>query len=390
MNICSYVLYDVEFIVSIYNESMDIIDYCKWRGDIPFSVDPLNYVDHLILSQFTYYELKGIIPENGYLTIEEIAEKYCLNRELDKYDLFLQDLGKSLRFKNIKVHNYVSVLHDITVEQFTAMTFDLPGNLSIISFRGTDDTITGWNEDFELSYKEIEAQKDALEYVDNNMRLFRRYILSGHSKGGNLALYAALKCKERNRRKIDKIISFDGPGLRDSVFDHDIYNEIENKYIKFMPGYGVVGFLFENGEKKTIVKSNERGFLQHLSFSWQVEKNDFVVLDKFEDDSILMQNVFSNFLDKTTEEQREIFVKEIFNEVRNSDINTLSDLAVGDVKKIITLVKNFDSISAEAKDVGNIFLNEFISVYGNNLLGEINNTVAEIVEDVRKNLGLKK
>ena len=39
---------------------MNLFDYLDWRGDVPFSVDPFNEVDNLLLSQLVYTEFEGI------------------------------------------------------------------------------------------------------------------------------------------------------------------------------------------------------------------------------------------------------------------------------------------------------------------------------------------
>lgn len=373
---------------------MNIIDYLVWRGDIPFSLDPINEVDYLILSDFIYCDFDGLFVGNRKLTIKELSNAYFLNEKnlklldnsvsLSDSARLLKHMSETKRFKDLLVHNYVSLLHDFNNEQFAALTIDISYNESIIVFRGTDDSITGWVEDFEMSFKEVESQKDAIKYVSENIGLFKKYVLLGHSKGGNLALYSAIHVNDRISKRIKKIISLDGPGLINGTFSEEKFNLMKDKFIKYSPSYAVVGSIFDNRENRIIVKANEKGFKQHFIHNWQIEGNRIIRENKIEEDAILFNKALDGFISKTSLDERKIFVEELSNALRKADVDTISDITSGDVKQLISIVGNIVSTSKEAKDIANLFFREFVDVFGSDIVDTLKDFVDEISNSIKK------
>ena len=376
-----------------YYLDMNVVDYVIWRGDIPFSIDPFNNVDGLVFSLFAYYSFDTLFKGIRSLTIEQLAKSYLSNKvmgntimeqQIDNNNLIYQ-LSRSSRFKDLVVHNYVSIFHSITTEQFAALTIDLPNNITVISFRGTDNTLTGWNEDFELSYKEVQAQYDAVDYLNKNAKLFRKYIIVGHSKGGNLALYSAMHCNKGVQKKILRVISNDGPGLRTGTFNLEDYNAIKDKYVKIVPEFDVVGSIFDTSNKKIVIKSDAKGLGQHSGVTWQVEKNDFI-RTTLDNDSILLSEVINNFLSKTTEEDRKKLTKDIFMTARNCNIKYISDV---NIKTIIDIVKNTADMSKDSKDIANLLFKEFVAVFGNNFIEEVRDVVNKTRKQIKSRVKKK-
>lgn len=377
---------------------MNIHDYIDWRGDIPFSVDPLNEADYLVFADLVYCRFDGLLNKNKVLTIKELSEAYFaneINRQmLDNSDVSFEDpvllnkLSKSKRYMNLNVHDYVSSFHDANNEQFAAMMIDVPNFETIVAFRGTDDSLAGWVEDFEISCKEIKSQKDAVEYMNNRSKIFRKYILLGHSKGGNLAIYSAMNVKDKIEKRIKKIISIDGPGLVRDTYSKEKFDLIKNKYIKYSPSYSIVGSIFDNEEEKTIVKSNSTGFGQHDLLTWQIEGNRILKLDKIENDSILFTTAVDNFVSKTTVEERQIFIDELSNALRKADVDAISDIYNGDLKKFALIINNISSTSKKAKDITNLFFMEFVNVFGNNFVDTVKGFVEGAANSI-KNLHKK-
>lgn len=370
---------------------MNILDYCVWRGDIPFYHDQFNYVDNLCFAEITYCDFDGLFDDKKTMTLKELADLYFSDEERVKKaktkafislapDL-LKEMSHSNRFKNIKVRNYVSVLNYENTGQFAAMMFDLPFGITIVSFRGTDNSIVGWNEDMQLSYKKVFSQYAACEYVNKYCWRMRKYILIGHSKGGNLALYAASTCKKSIKKKIIQVISDDGPGLREDAHDDESLIEISEKYIKIVPQFDIVGQIYNRCENLLVVHSNEKGLSQHDMLSWEVKANRLVEAKEIANESLLVKEVINRFMDSTTDEERRKFINELFASLQISNIQEITDLKLHDVKDMAKLLQNFSVVSKDSKDTVSTLLKILIEIFGANFFSEVEKNVHGLVSE---------
>ena len=210
-----------------------IRDYIKWRGDLEFDRDGFNTIDNLILSVVSYVEMDGFFRDfSKPVNIGDICdiffrEKYDEKRYrqgsvLHDAPLILREIADTPRFRDIRVRNYLSLNDTERVLQFAAMEFMLPDGTSYVAYRGTDDTLVGWKEDFFLAIRETEAEKEAVSYLNRIAAGRDRPLrLGGHSKGGHLAVYAGAECKEKCRDRIISIYSNDGPGFKKDVAESD-------------------------------------------------------------------------------------------------------------------------------------------------------------------------
>ena len=214
----------------------NIEDYLVWRGDLSFSADPFNEVDNLILAQMAYVDFDGVVSVPGEtkpLTLAEVNEAYHqihTEEELRARKTFIssapflmEKAAKTARFGSILLTDYVNIVSVEAQEQMAVLTYLLPDGTSYVAFRGTDDTVVGWKEDFNLSYMdETLGQKHAVEYMNlcfaDNHRPLR---VGGHSKGGNFAVYASAFCDPSIRTQIREVYTNDGPGLLDSLTETD-------------------------------------------------------------------------------------------------------------------------------------------------------------------------
>ncbi|MBQ4347238.1 MAG: DUF2974 domain-containing protein, partial [Firmicutes bacterium] len=98
-------------------------------------------------------------------------------------------------------------------------------------FRGTDHSLVGWKENFNMSYEDVvPSQRDAMYYLDKMAQEYKGNIrLGGHSKGGNLAIYAAAHCRVKVRERIFAIYNNDGPGINEHEVKNPDYIELEPK-----------------------------------------------------------------------------------------------------------------------------------------------------------------
>lgn len=367
---------------------MNIFDYCNWRGDISFKNDPFNYVDGLIFAELSYYNFDNCFKSDK-ATIKELYSQYIKNNNVKDAkstyngEMLLKYLAKTSRFSDLYVYNYKSILDKESNEQFSALTIDLPGNTSIIAFRGTDFSTVGWYEDFQMSYKEVKAQIDAKEYLNNSNKLFKKYIVLGHSKGGNLALYAALNCKENIKNKIIKTISYDGPGIIGC-------SKLPENYIKIMPSNSIVGLIFDNNDDKLIIKSNGNTLEQHFIKNWQIISNKFENVDKLEDSALLYKIIIDSFINKTTNEDRKEFVDKLFEAIYENNIELFSNLDTSEnIKVLISLLSKIISLNEKGKKAATILLKEIYDVYGNKFSKDINdfieNTKIQFKSILKKN-----
>lgn len=349
----------------------NIVDYLLWRGDLDFDKDPFNEVDALVLSRFSYMDMKNILwNDNNGITIEQAYEKYSAN--IDERPKFApQDpelfrlMAQSERYRNLKLIYHDFIFSNDEVEQFSTVTIELPGNRHFLSFRGTDNTINGWKEDLLMTFDEmVPSQYDALEYTsivaqNTTGDLF----LGGHSKGGNLAIYAALFCDEKIAKRIKGVFSFDGPGLHKNLLK-DIDNKIVLPYIAtYMPQSSFFGKMLSHRELQVTVHSNASGVLQHDIYTWEVVRNDFVLSEEDTMISRVFDQAFHDYLAKLSKEDRESVVNIIFDAVEKCDGDTMEDLTKHFVGNLLTVMKHMNHLGEEDSQL----VKEAIGILGDSI-----------------------
>ena len=330
----------------------NILDYVKWRGDITFDYDPFNVVDSLILSELAYVPFDDFIENNDKGdSLCHIAKRFFSTKENEinmgailpdkeiKELLKLTSLSK--RFKNIKIKNYINIISKKEEKQFCAMCFQINRNTSCIAFRGTDDTLVGWKENFNMSFNTpIPAQKDALEYLNKYGAKINNIYLCGHSKGGNLASYAALFMDKKIKNKIIEAHNFDGPGFRDDFLKDIDDKEIKEKTIKFLPQSSVIGMIYDAIGKCVYVNSIGKGIYQHNAFNWQILGNKFITVSELDASSIETHDLLNKWTTSMSSEERSEFVEALYKLLTVNDTATLSDIASDKYKFILGVLKS--------------------------------------------------
>ena len=241
---------------------MNILDYLDWRGDILFSERGLNEVDNLIFATLAYTNMENLVKENT--TIEELYQSYIAagydqsHMIINPFKL-LEKAAHSQRYKDVSVRYYVNNIDTEKHLQFSAVTF-LFENTVYVAFRGTDNTLTGWREDFNMSYlPNTPGQYEAMEYLNMAAEKFSgELIVGGHSKGGNFAAYAAAFCNAPVKKRIAKVYSNDGPGFNSNIVNSDGYKSIIPKIEHIITDSSVVGILLSHKLKSTVIKSSAR------------------------------------------------------------------------------------------------------------------------------------
>ena len=338
-----------------------LFDYLDWRGDLRFCDVELCEVDSLILSLLSYIDFDGIVPtesEGGSITYLEAMRAYLkknggkpfLGKFFPKESISLAvKAAKTRRYAGIRISHYISETDINTTKQFAAMTFRISRDKYFIAFRGTDDTLVGWKENFNMSFMlPVPAQISAAEYFgrvakDTNGKFY----LGGHSKGGNLAVFAAVNAPEESKDKIITVFNNDGPGFDKEFIESNKYTELKSKIRTIVPQSSVVGMLLEHEEDYEVVKSTATGILQHQGHTWEVMGGNFLHLDTVTENSKLVDEKLKAWLGAMTPEEREAFADTVFDTLSATNAKTLTELTSEKVK----LVKAWNSLDASTRSV---------------------------------------
>ncbi|MBQ7347936.1 MAG: DUF2974 domain-containing protein [Clostridia bacterium] len=319
-----------------------LYDYLKWRGDLTFTEAPLNEVDSLIFSLLSYLDLKGIVPEthqdssvpikaaaNSFFAKNPDPKKISMGVIVPKQIVTLfRTVKNTRRFRNVEMRAYTNVIDTQKEMQFSAMTFFPGDGTMLIAYRGTDDTLVGWKEDFNMSFlPAVPAQIAAAEYLNHAADYFDGDIrLTGHSKGGNLAVYAAVNCKKEVKPRLTQVWSNDGPGFGEGTLNNPDYIEMRPIIKSIVPQSSVVGMLLEHDENYTVVKSRQAGLFQHDGFTWNIMGGSFVHLADVTGECKRMDRTLNTWIKKMSPEQREQFAEAIYQLLSANDALTLTDL----------------------------------------------------------------
>jgi hypothetical protein len=265
----------------------------------------------------------------------------------------LRRAADSRRFGEMKLNCFVDRLDVDKGEQFAALAIEIGDGSVYLSFRGTDDTLAGWKEDFELAcMPEVPAQKKAVRYVRDAAGQYprRKLRLGGHSKGGNLAVYGGVFCPSAVQRRIADVWSNDGPGFHDDILSLPEHRRLEDRIHSIVPKSSVVGMLLEHEETYTVVDSDQLGFLQHDGFSWQVMGDHFLKLRQVTEQTHLSSQAIRESVHAMPQAQREKFVTGLFDVLTASGAVTLTDLKADSFKAAGAMVKAMKDLDKETRD----------------------------------------
>lgn len=339
----------------------NIMDYISWRGDLSFEQSQFNEVDNLILACFSYVNLDGIsaVTKQKGIGLKKLTKEFMklhTMKELEADKSFIRlapfmmmEMAKSVRFGKCVVRNYVNDIVTEAEQQFAAMEIVLEDGTSYVSFRGTDDTIIGWKEDFNLSTGVVPAQKRAIEYLqkisehtDGMLRV------GGHSKGGNLAIYGSVMCKSAHE-KILEIYSNDGPGFSREFQELPEMKEMMPKVIRIIPEYSIIGTLLEHEKEPVIVASSSKGLLQHDGFSWEVQGPALVRRDSLNKTALRFIEILHKWIDGMDMEQKRLLIEDLFATLQASGYENLSEVQSGGLKSLVAMVKRVEKFAPESR-----------------------------------------
>ncbi len=337
--------------------------YVRDFGDYTFMEKPMNDVDSLVLCQFCYLKFDGLVPlvteYKKSVSIKALAEHALYDDlfldkrfEKDNRELFTAMLA-SRRYRNLKMNCYINIVEPEWETQFSAITFLLEDSTIYVAYRGTDESIVGWKEDFNMAFQSpIPGQAYAAKYLNMvTKKFFSDFYVGGHSKGGNLAVYAAMNCTEKVQERIIKIYSMDGPGFREDVLEKHKYEAIANRIVKILPQSSLVGMLFETSPNYKVVESKTFGLLQHNPYTWMIEGDDFLYAKGIYESRKFANAALNEWLMAMDDSERKMFVDTLYQVVSASEAENLIDLTA-DWKKsmngIISALREVDGNTVRA------------------------------------------
>lgn len=322
-----------------------ICDYLLWRGDLSFDERRFNDVDNVVLSILAYLDFTGIVPgefKDGTVSLEDACSELLqkANGDIEPYirsfasidSSFVSLLAKSRRFGNAQLHSYIDIVDDAVPLQFAALTIELPHECAYVAFRGTDNTLAGWRENFMLSFTVTEAQRQANQYLGRMLAHADRHGLSvrvgGHSKGANLAEYAATHCSHQLQSHIVRVYSNDGPGMEPEVAAAEgAYHHPAELIKRIVPAYSVVGMLFARDEEsRTIVQSSAKGIEQHDPTTWLTTYNGLQEAPELIPECVLLNKDIARWTGMVSLKNRETVVNDIFDALETDGNTTLDDI----------------------------------------------------------------
>ena len=357
----------------------NVCEYVKWRGDLTLKQSKFNEIDALILTRLSYFPFDQLIQPNEEATVEELSKRFEKADKSTMKILWEDDnelfplMGKSERFGKMSVTQYVNKINAEQEKQFSATTVILPDNTIFVTYRGTDATIVGWKEDFNMCFKShIASQKDAVEYLNMVSKKYKRLIrIGGHSKGGNLAVYAAMFTNSKVKKRIINIYNNDGPGFDDEIIKTKEYKEILPKVHTYIPQSSVIGRLLNHEEKYTVVQSIQKGIMQHDLYSWQLEGKEFICLEKVTNGSEIFDKTLKEWLINITPEQRGIVIDTAFDILNTTEVEYFSELKKNWFLNIRLMLGRYKNIDDESKKVISEIIQKLVSTVKNIISNEM-------------------
>lgn len=359
-------------------ESISIIEYAE-RQMLTFDSLPFGRVDSLVLSQLAYMHLGDTVPpvesDMPPVRVADLYKAELFERMLDDVRdaksnrRLLNAVCCSPRYRNIRVNYYIDNIDPVAEKQFCAMTFILPDNSFYIAYRGTDATIVGWKEDFNMFFRSvIPGHISAVHYLQTvSQRLGGRIYVGGHSKGGNLAVFGASFAGSEIQDRIIKVFNHDGPGLSAEIQAMEGFTDLNDITDTTVPQASLFGLMFSNDDFM-VVKSDRMGIMQHDPFSWEICGNDFIYADGLKSNANKLVFTIYDLMKTLSREDRELFIDTVFSVIASPGVSSFTEWPVMAVKEFDTIVGTMKSIDSETADKLKSVLGEFVKALGKNIL----------------------
>lgn len=338
---------------------MNIIDYLGSEFD-SFDERPLGDVDSLVLACLSYYRLpdaaRAARTKRGVPLYKVFCAEWFQGMTEGLWDPkglvdLLTAAVASPRLRGAHLCSYVSETDDAEEKQFAACTLRFPSGDAYVSFRGTDNSLVGWKEDFNMAFEtDVPSQRAAVAYLERVARgVTGKLYVGGHSKGGNLAVYSAMNCSEQAYARIEKVFSHDGPGFTAEAMASGDFAARAGKVSKTVPESSVIGMMFEQQEEYSVVCSTARGALQHNPFSWVVEGTDFARADKVSRSAVAVDQSLNQWFADMSREERAGFIDAMFQVLYASGQDTLAGVRGNLSETLPAMAAGFADLSDEQR-----------------------------------------
>lgn len=349
---------------------MNTLDYVKEVQYDDLYDRPFGEIDYLLLAELSYLPFDDIIPSSfspqDAKRLIEIAPQIPLDPSplmKDRFQL-LEAMVASKRYKNIKLMGFQNIIKPEENVQFSAVIFCLKPKTYVVAFRGTDDSLVGWKEDLLMSYLvEVPAQGLAKSYLNLALQALEGEIfITGHSKGGNLAIYAASQVTQDLQEKITQIYSFDGPGLHTSILTSPGYQHIHPRIQRYIPENSVVGILLYSQAPAHIIQSSVRnGMAQHNSFTWEIEEHQFKRKSHRSSGSQQLEATMLQLVEQVPSADIAEVVQTFFSLMEDEGITSINIfLQRNAISPILKVIQRSQTLSPEQRDLlfkfGQVFL----------------------------------
>ena len=353
-----------------------LIEYLEKVENLTFDQEPLNILDKVCINEIGYltYEkwltdsdLKKTINLHDFAEGKELNPDYTFMVTKERVEL-AEAMVRSRRFAGLSLSNYRSVLDKEVEKQFAAMIFSLPElDYHQLVFRGTDDSVIGWKEDFQLTYsREIPAHRSAMTFLEDHLpNLSGCITVSGHSKGGNLALYSAVQSSTALREKISELLLLDSPGLMKSLLEKPSYQELKSKMAVIRPQDSVVGVMLYWDRPAQLVAAEGIGFAQHNALTWEVDltTNDFVYVDQPTDLSQRLEETFQEWIETLPNQELKQVCDLVFDTILDSGIESLDDIGIQALPQLGQMLQEFGNLSDKQKKVLQDGFNQLLWIF---------------------------
>ena len=372
----------------------NIQDYVLWRGDLPIRQVPLCDVDALLLSYLSYMRYDGVVGdsfEGEGVRLADAAQELLDRNERDKTPLaynvkedrkLLAALMQSARFADMRLVGYVNRVDDKVEEQFSGVTFLIEDGSSFVAFRGTDDAMVGWKEDFNMSFEtQVPAQRDAAAYVEKAAAALKRPMrVGGHSKGGNLAAYAGMFVSDETREWIKTVYNFDGPGFNEATISSPDFGKVDMRIRTFVPQSSMVGILMWHREPFTIVRSDGVGVFQHDAYTWQIMGGSFLTLSERTGHSHFADDTIKHWLEELTPEMRRQAIDGIYSVLCASEGKNVSELF--EARNVMSVLKAAGAMDEKTKNA----VSEAFRLLGGAMIGGVPAWIERKASDVAQKM----
>lgn len=375
----------------------NLFDYINWRGDIPMSVDPFNEVDNLVLATLAYCPFDGFVPGEDItetITINALNKEFWSRYDDDSFSVrnpaigyspfLLKRLEGSRRFGGMQLCAFTNETDQNDQYQFAAVTFLLEDGTCYTAFRGTDDSVTGWREDFNLSYMSMtRGQERAVEYLNRKFSGTNPFIrVGGHSKGGNLAVYGSMYCLPDVQDRIRDIYTNDGPGFIKSITESEDYMRISGRIRKYIPEESIVGILLNSGAKAEVISSTAGGVMQHSPFSWKIRRNRLVRAKKRSDSSVFFDKTVNNWLVSLDPDHKKVFIDLLFEAIQSSGAANISEFTEDPVRAYNAFYKTFKDLSQDERATLLLVLQKLAKSGTNQILDDLTDKLSSLAQKI--------